>query len=151
MKTWLTLSLLAATVAAGEDLRCWLPKNRKAQLEFESRLVAAVNPQRLAAAHAVLAARPHRAGSPGDLALVANLAKSFRELGLEVEEQEIWCYLAVPVSGELEVVAPERVSVLTPMPFGRVKVASSAGPSASPGWPVPASTANDPSRRRRNT
>ena len=109
MRIWLALLCLVSLAAADDPLRYWLPRNRQAQRELEARLVETVDAGRLRAYHDLLASRPHRAGSPGDLQVAASIAKAFAELGLEVEKQELWCYLATPVLGEVEIVAPDRI------------------------------------------
>lgn len=109
MRAWLSLLCLVALVWADDPLRYWLPANREAHKELEKRLVDTVDAAKLRGYHDLLASRPHRAGSEGDLAVAANIAKVFAELGLEVEKQELWCYLATPVEGEVEIVAPDRL------------------------------------------
>jgi N-acetylated-alpha-linked acidic dipeptidase len=111
MRVWLALVCLVSLAAADDPLRYWLPANRQAQQELEARLVETVDAKRLRGYHDLLASRPHRAGSPGDLQVAASLAKAFADLGLEVEKQELWCYLATPVQGEVEIVAPDRIKL----------------------------------------
>jgi N-acetylated-alpha-linked acidic dipeptidase len=111
MRAWLALLCLVSLAAADDPLRYWLPGNRKAQQELEKRLVGTVDAQKLRGHHDLVASRPHRAGSPGDLEVAAGIVKLFGELGLEVEKQELWCYLATPVLGEVEIVAPDRIKL----------------------------------------
>ncbi|MHC4164472.1 MAG: M28 family peptidase [Planctomycetota bacterium] len=111
MRTWLAVLCLVSLAAADDPLRYWLPANRQAQRELEARLVETVDAEKLRGYHDLLASRPHRAGSPGDLQVAASIAKVFADLGLEVEKQELWCYLATPVLGEVEIVAPDRIAL----------------------------------------
>ena len=109
MRARLLLLGLLSVAAAGEDWRHWQPPNRAAHQAYEKQLVDAVDATSLRNFHSVLAGRPHRAGTPGDAAVIEFIAKTFADAGLEVEKQELWLYLAKPISGELEVVAPERI------------------------------------------
>ncbi|MHC4547669.1 MAG: M28 family peptidase [Planctomycetota bacterium] len=122
---------LSLPAVADDALRHWAPAHRTAQREYEQRLVAAVDGGSLRRYHDLLASRPHRAGSAGDLAVAANLARVFRDLGLEVEEHEIWVYLATPVEGAVEIVAPERLA----LPVREEPVDAFSGhPEGSIGW-----------------
>jgi N-acetylated-alpha-linked acidic dipeptidase len=79
------------------------PDRREAQAALEHRLNDAVSADSLRAFHDHLAARPHRAGTEGDRAVIAYLESQFAEMGLDVETQWLDLYLAKPVSGEVEV------------------------------------------------
>ena len=107
----LVLILLCVPALGDDDWRCWQAPHRAAHQAYEKELVDAVDATSLRNYHSVLAGRPHRAGTEGDLAVVEYIARVFADAGLEVEKQELRLYLAKPVSGELEVVAPERVKL----------------------------------------
>ena len=123
--------------AAPEDpqgLWCFEPERRAPQRAYEAALREGVSNDRLAETHAVLSARPHPAGSPGDLDVIRYLAESFRSAGLEVEEQWLDLYLATPVDAEVELVtAGARVA----LPLRERPVEGdpdSASPEVSIGW-----------------
>jgi len=133
MRGWACVLLLTAGAAAQEapDWPWWRPAARDAQRVLEERLTGAVSTERLRAYHARLAARPHRAGTEGDLAVATEIAETFRSFGLDVKEQEIFPYLAEPVAAEVEIVAPERV----PLPLRERPCDDySALAEASGGW-----------------
>ncbi|MHC4958949.1 MAG: M28 family peptidase [Planctomycetota bacterium] len=105
------LLLLAATAPAQDPLRYWAPANRDAHAAYENALVGFVDAKALRAYHDLLASGPHRAGSEGDMKVASRIAGHFRKMGLEVEMQELWLYLAHPVSAKVEVVAPETIDL----------------------------------------
>ncbi len=81
---------------------------------FESRrdaLNAAIQPDSLRAYHMTLASEAHVAGTPGGERTVQRLRDAFTAMGLEPESWECWPLLAAPVAAELEVVAPERLTL----------------------------------------
>ncbi|MBK8976043.1 MAG: hypothetical protein IPM29_08960 [Planctomycetes bacterium] len=67
-------------------------------------LLARVDAERLRAWHDLTAAAPHVAGSPGDARQIDALAAAFREMGLEVEVQDVFAWLAEPVAASLQIV-----------------------------------------------
>ncbi len=99
----------AATPAAAADpLRFFRPERQAGERELEAALLASVDARSLRAFHDLCAREPHVAGTPGDQRLVEALARAHRDLGLDVETQELWLYLPRPVRAELEVMAPVR-------------------------------------------
>ena len=88
--------------APKDPLRYWKTKNRAAHAAYEQQLVDAVNPKALRSYHDLLASRPHRAGTEGDLRVASIIAGHFRKMGLEVEQQELFLYLAKPIAGVVE-------------------------------------------------
>jgi len=115
----ITLVSVAATAVlslspqenAPPGLEAWPPEQREAQLALEEALLAGIEPASLAEWHEKIASVPHDAGTPGDQLVVETLARRFAELGLEVETHEIHVLLPRPVRAELEVIAPERISL----------------------------------------
>ncbi len=90
-----------------EPYRYWPPTERERQQAFELGLNAVPTASSARAYHEMIAQEPHPAGSPGDLRAADRLAEAFEKLGLEVEKQELWLYLATPVEASLEIVSPE--------------------------------------------
>jgi N-acetylated-alpha-linked acidic dipeptidase len=74
-------------------------------------LNSAVSAESLRDWHILLGSEPHVAGTPGGERTVARLRDAFAGMGLEPEVWECWPLLATPVAAELEVVAPERISL----------------------------------------
>ncbi len=101
-------STAAAPAAAEDPLRCFRPERRAGERALEAALVDGVQATSLRAFHDLCAREPHPAGTTGDQRLVDALARAHRDLGLEVETQEVWLYLPRPVRAELELVAPVR-------------------------------------------
>lgn len=77
----------------------------------EQALLDAVNTERLSDWHDMVAAVPHRAGTPGDAHVVDELVAAFTAMGLEVERHEFHALLAEPVSASLSIVAPETIEL----------------------------------------
>ncbi len=77
----------------------------------EQALLDAVNTERLSDWHDMVAAVPHRAGTPGDAHLVDALVAAFTAMGLEVERHEFHALLAEPVSASVSIVAPEDIEL----------------------------------------
>lgn len=96
---------------SGSPFRYWFPDEREAQKQFESRLNAVPTAKSLRTYHAMIATEPHVAGTQSDLRAVDKLIAAFKELGLEVEKQELWVYLCRPLEAALEIVWPERISL----------------------------------------
>lgn len=90
-------------------LWCFRGDRRDAQAAYENRLGDAVSAERLRAYHDATAARPHRAGTEGDLALIAYLESQFAEMGLDVETQWLDLYLAKPVAAEVDLVVTREL------------------------------------------
>ncbi len=112
-QTAIICSLAASGVAQPleGDLRYWAPAEREAYLAHEQSLLAAPEPDSLRAWHDMLCSRPHVAGSDGDREVISSLARSFEEMGLEVEVHEIWPLLADALAGEVEIISPIRQSL----------------------------------------
>ena len=131
MRTCLALVSLVLVAFAQDPLRYWAPANRNAHTALEERLVKTVSGPSLAKFHERLASVPHRAGTEGDLKVVQTLASTFRDLGLDVEEQELWLYLASPVEASLDIVSPVKLS----LPVREKAVDGFSGdPKGSFGW-----------------
>lgn len=94
------------------EMSGWPSADRAAYAAYESSLNAVPTRDSLMAYHQLLASEPHVAGSPGDLRNVDRLAKAFGDMGLEVTRHEFWAYLCRPVSAAVEVVEPERLSLV---------------------------------------
>lgn len=77
-----------------------------AQPGYVERLNEVPDAQRLRDWHDLLASEPHIAGTEGDARVIETLAKSFGDMGYEVEVHEFWPYLSYPVSAEVEVLHP---------------------------------------------
>jgi N-acetylated-alpha-linked acidic dipeptidase len=128
--------LLATVILSGpadSSYRHWPPNERESQRKFEDRLNRVPTPKSLRLYHEMIAKEPHVAGSPGDLRAADRLAAEFESLGLEVEKQELWLYLASPVDAAVSVVSPVKEDlalkedVVEGDPY-------SAHPEASIGW-----------------
>lgn len=65
----------------------------------------------LSAYHERFASEPHEAGTPGDRAVIDELARLFASFGLEVEVQEFDAYLGTPVSARVAIVAPDEIEL----------------------------------------
>ncbi len=111
LKTVFVLTL--ATLAAGSDTPYghWPPDQRAGQQRLEKSLNAVPSPTSLRAYHDLVGTVPHVAGTPGDLAVADMLASEFESMGLEVEKQELWVYLARPVAAAVEIVSPVKRSL----------------------------------------
>ncbi len=93
-----------------QPYRFWPPNQRDAQREIETALNAVPTAKSLRAQHALIGEFPHYAGTPKDLVAAEKLAENFRALGLEVEKQELWVYLAEPLYASLELLSPIKKS-----------------------------------------
>ena len=89
----------APRAAAEDPLRTFRPERRAGERALEGALLESVQAKSLRAFHDLCAKEPHAAGTTGDERLVDALARTHRELGLEVETQEVWVYLPRPVRG----------------------------------------------------
>ncbi len=103
---------------ADEDwsLGRFLPERREGQLVYEDRIVALVDAERLKGFHELVSSEPHLAGSAGDLRNIERIASAMRGFGLDVEVQWIDVLLARPVSAELEIVSPGKLSLTVDEP-----------------------------------
>lgn len=99
---------VSADAATVQPYRYWPPAEREAQQAFEIALNAVPTAGSVRAYHEMIAEEPHPAGSKGDLRAADRLAAEFEKLGLEVEKQELWLYLAMPLEAALEIVTPNR-------------------------------------------
>jgi N-acetylated-alpha-linked acidic dipeptidase len=119
---------------APESLLVQWPSSQRAEyLERERALNAVPSAESLKATHVLLASEPHVAGTEGDAREIERLRKMFADLGLEVTVHEFWPYLCYPVAAELEVAAPDLVSLdLKERPLK--EDAASADPNQNFGW-----------------
>jgi N-acetylated-alpha-linked acidic dipeptidase len=78
-------------------------------LDVENSVNWVPDAQRLRLWHDMLGSEPHIAGSDGDRRVIDSIARSFREMGLEVEVHEIWPLLCQPVDARLEIVTEESL------------------------------------------
>lgn len=104
------ISILSAEVAAqplAAVLPRWPPAERAQYAAYESAMLALPTRDSLLEWHQMLASEPHIAGTDGDRKVIEAIAGTLRGMGLEVEVHEFWPLLAWPVSGALELVAPE--------------------------------------------
>jgi len=85
-----------------------LPPERAAHMAYEQRLLEVPEPGSLRRFHDLTASEPHCAGTPGDRRVIEAIAAELESMGLEVEVEEFEAYLPSPVSGLVEIVAPER-------------------------------------------
>ena len=98
-------ALIACDATAEElptGLDCFEQSRRMQQRAHERSLEERVDPRSLAGLHERFAARPHRAGTPGDHAVIAGLEKFFRENRLELRLEWLDLHLCEPVDATLE-------------------------------------------------
>lgn len=62
--------------------------------------------------HDLLGSEPHMAGTPGDERNIALQIKAFHDMGLDVTAHEFWAYLSHPVEAAVEIISPDRMSLL---------------------------------------
>ncbi|MEM9801752.1 MAG: M28 family peptidase, partial [Planctomycetota bacterium] len=105
------LLLLAGTQSVPMGLQLWPENDRAARLARDVAIVQAVDTDRLAGWHELVAAAPHPAGSEGDEAVIAAMASAFEELGLEVEIHRFRAYLSSPVDASLSLVSPRETEL----------------------------------------
>ena len=110
-----------------------LPDHAATQADYEASLVDSVSTERLRSMHELLSAEPHRAGTPGDARVIAELTRYFSDLGLEVEVHEFEAYLAEPGPALVELVAPVRRTLPTREAVLDADPASQH-PDHDPGW-----------------
>lgn len=99
----------------GVLLVLWCPSGARSDSvtheEYESALVDAVDPQRLARRHQSYSETVHVAGDEGDARMIETLRLEFETMGLDVEVHRFRTYLSRPVSAKLEIVAePEGLA-----------------------------------------
>ncbi len=100
-----------AQVGAGEGRTWSRPAHHRSSQRIETKLLGAVEPKQLSVWHELVSSEPHVAGTPADGRVVNKLVGIMKAMGLEVEKQEVWVYLAHPVSAELEIVSPVKMSL----------------------------------------
>ncbi len=98
-----------------------------------------LDPASLRQWHDLLGSEPHVAGTDGDAREIRRIAIAFREMGLDVEVNEFWAYLAMPVSARVEIVeqgaAPKpRRGVLPIIEKNLAEDPAAAHPDLSWGW-----------------
>ncbi|MHC4975888.1 MAG: M28 family peptidase [Planctomycetota bacterium] len=79
--------------------------------QTEQQLLDIPDAQQLREWHTMMASEPHRAGTPGDLALIELMASQFEAMGLEVEVHEFWALLAEPVSASVTILEDEPIEL----------------------------------------
>jgi N-acetylated-alpha-linked acidic dipeptidase len=102
---------MGAVETSPETLYCWSPEARADQVAYERILSSTPDPLRLAAWHELFATEPHVAGTPGDARNIERMIGAFESMGLAVERDDIWVYLAEPVDAAVEIVSPVRESL----------------------------------------
>ncbi|HYE61511.1 MAG TPA: M28 family peptidase [Phycisphaerales bacterium] len=70
-----------------------------------------ITPEALRAWHMDLAKEPHIAGTEGSARVVEKLRAGFEGLGLKTEVWDFYPLLCEPIAAELEVIAPERLTL----------------------------------------
>jgi N-acetylated-alpha-linked acidic dipeptidase len=99
----------AASAAEPDPYRFWKPERRESQRAYEAEILAAPDASRLRAFHDLVSSATHVAGTPGDARVVGALVGTLQDLGLRVEKQDLWLYLARPLRAEVEIVSPRRL------------------------------------------
>ncbi|MFT5423823.1 MAG: N-acetylated-alpha-linked acidic dipeptidase [Phycisphaerales bacterium] len=105
--------------------------------EYARSLNAVPDPEQLYAYHDLLASAPHDAGTPGDKAVVDELARMFESFGLMVEKQELQLYLSRPVSAGVRVFAKDLDADGLGLSLREKEVEGDSfvgNPEARPGW-----------------
>jgi len=70
-----------------------------------------IKPDSLRDYHMLLAREPHVAGTPGSAKVIEHLRIALESMGLKPEVWDFWPLLCEPLTAELEVVAPDRVTL----------------------------------------
>lgn len=99
------LQSAVAIAAEGDPWRWWSPAARPAQQALERGLLESPDPVRLRAMHDLVCEEPHPACTEADQRMIEKLSLAFAELGLQVEVQDLWVYIAEPVSAAVDVVS----------------------------------------------
>ncbi len=77
-------------------------------LALRQRVISAVEPAELRAAHERLGSEPHLAGTDGDWRTIERLTQMFKSAGLKTDVHEIWPLLTRPVKGRVQVMHQTR-------------------------------------------
>ena len=107
--------------------------------DLSQALVPRIDPSSLRKWHDLLGSEPHVAGTDGDAREIRRLSIAFKEMGLEVEVDEFWPYLAHPVSARVELVesgSPQgtRRGVLPIIEKNLAEDPAAAHPGLTWGW-----------------
>jgi N-acetylated-alpha-linked acidic dipeptidase len=100
---------------------------------FEARFLESISASSISDAHRALTARPHRAGTEGARHVAEYLRTTLEAAGLEVDVEEYLAYLSEPRRIQLEIIAPERISLATLEP-GDARDPTSSHPELDPGF-----------------
>ena len=120
-----------AQAGTGEE-RVWSrPAHQQSSRRIEKKLLGEIDPKKLSAWHEMVSSEPHVAGTPADERVVEKLVAAMEAMGLEVEKQEVWVYLAHPVSAELEIVSPVKLALAIRVRLCSVSVECTTEPSLS--------------------
>jgi N-acetylated-alpha-linked acidic dipeptidase len=106
---------------------------------FAAELIRHIDAASLRQWHDLLGSEPHVAGTDGDAREVRRLELAFREMGLEVEVDEFWAYLAYPVAARVEIASPTdpqptRRGVLPLIERNLAEDPAAAHPDLTWGW-----------------
>ena len=96
----------ALGAGASDGPRWDRPARRTEVARIEKEMLGAIDPARLRAFHDMVSSEPHVASTPGDDRVAHKLADAMRKMGLDVKMQELWLYMPLPVSAQLELVSP---------------------------------------------
>lgn len=124
----------AQSTATTPGLEWFVPSRRDEQASLEAALISSVSPNRLRETHDWLAGRPHIAGSPGDLSVIAQLEQTFADMGLEVETQWLTLYLPSPVDASVQVLSSDGVINLPLQEYAKPNDTLVADPELTFGW-----------------
>lgn len=133
---WFAIGVLSvgpAFAVPPAGLESFAPDAIEVQQDRERALIEAVDAKQLRAFMHRMAAEPHPAGSEADLALINWMTETFESWGLEVETQWFDAYLAMPVSGLVQIMDDEPID----LPVIEQAVEGdpySADPNLSIGW-----------------
>jgi N-acetylated-alpha-linked acidic dipeptidase len=111
-----TLAALALALAAAQDpvLLGFTPESSRRQREVERAFLALPQAARCEAHHKELTRAPHVAGTEGSRRVAEEVARRFREAGLQTEIVTYDVLLSRPRAVEVELVAPRRVVLANP-------------------------------------
>lgn len=130
-----TAEVPAAAPSPGEAAATSQP-NSEAE-RYAAALNAIPDPEQLYGYHDLLASELHDAGTPGDKAVVEELARLFESFGLMVEKQELQLYLSRPVSAGVRVFAADLAADGLDLALREKDVEGDSfvgNPEARPGW-----------------
>lgn len=108
MRTLLALLVLIAPLAAQPPVRGFPPAEAAKLREWEAKLRALPEPDRIRGYMQRMSAEPHHAGSPGSRKVAEYALGLFREWGLEAKIESFEALLPYPTSRSLEMVAPVK-------------------------------------------